>query len=182
MNRFKLPLWTICASLLLCVPSLHVQAQQATQVNSPFPPKSRFTSPDLEQGPPRGGSLTNGIFAVDFETEIGMQYRLTYSMGTEGGPPTGVRAEVFSAGNVSLGHVETHIASNFEAWSPVTELDFFATTASTSLQILDITPSGSAGSPLLIDYVRVTTIPEPGAAALLGVGLIACGRFRRLRP
>ena len=78
--------------------------------------------------------------------------------------------------------METHIASNFEAWSPVTELDFFATTASTSLQILDITPSGSAGSPLLIDYLRVKTIPEPGAAALLGVGLIACGLFRRLRP
>lgn len=94
-------------------------------------------------------------------------------MGTSGGPKVGVRAEVYSSDHLSLGHSETFLTSDSAIWAPSMEFDFLATTPSTTLRLFDITPSGATGSPLVIDSVTVTTIPEPGVLALASLGLVA---------
>lgn len=165
--------------MLLSYFPIHLSAQQAVVVNPKWRTSNSILTPEWEEEPVPGGPLENGFFSLGFDTEIGAQYRLTYVMGTKGGPEAGVRAEIFSSTDLSLGHSETFLTSDSKAWASPTGFDFTATTSSTTLELLDITPGGPTGSALILDYALVTTIPEPGVSALLGLGLATLCFFRR---
>lgn len=87
-----------------------------------------------------------------------------------------------TTGWVGLGGQSTPIG-----WGPQTTTETYAISPATSAllasatvaQLILVNNTGSAGATIYVDNVAINTVPEPGAAALLGLGLSTLIAFRR---
>jgi hypothetical protein len=123
----------------------------------------------LSRGTPQGG--TAGTFPIGTESEI-PGFRVFFSLNGSAGPWTNIAALNYNVpANSPIGFTSTVSAAGVAIgnWAPGATL---------SLRWFKDNEDLSSPDPLYgIDNVSV--IPAPGAAALMGLGLISAGRRRR---
>jgi len=121
---------------------------------------------------------TNTAWSIfqTFNTISGQRYDLSFAYKARRGN-NNASNEVFSV-NVDntasdLWTVSDHVTNSWKTFSQ----SFLATSATTTLRFTAVTPStGTLGN--FLDDIRVT-VPEPGALALLGLGLLGLGIARK---
>jgi hypothetical protein len=108
-----------------------------------------------------------------FNTISGQRYDLSFAYKARRASNSG-SDEVFRVNVASdVWTVSDHVTNSWKTFSQ----SFVATGASTTLRFTAVTPStGTLGN--FLDDIRVT-VPEPGALALLGLGLLGLGIARK---
>jgi hypothetical protein len=118
---------------------------------------------------------TNTAWSIfqTFSTISGQSYDLFFAYKARRGN-SDFSSEVFSVGVANeLWTVNDHVTNSWKTFSK----SFVATSATTTLRFTAVTPStGRMGN--FLDDIRVT-VPEPGALALLGLGLLGLGIARK---
>jgi hypothetical protein len=118
---------------------------------------------------------TNTAWSIfqTFNTISGQSYDLFFAYKARRGNNQN-SSEVF---NVSVGDLNTNVSDHVtNSWKTFSQ-SFKATSTSTTLRFTAVTPlTGTLGN--FLDDIRVT-VPEPGALALLGLGLLGLGIARK---
>ena len=137
-----------------------------------------------------GGSGQPGGEYQDIATVAGLQYNLSFwaMPAFTAGPQRGiVQAGTPGADNTSLtlNNNAEYVNNNFDvsgagAWTPF-NFTFTAGSSVTRISFQNSFFSAPLDSAVNVDDVSVTVVPEPGSAALLGVGLAAIGVATRRR-
>jgi hypothetical protein len=147
-----------------------------------------FTSPNQAAAFSVGNDSQGDMLSQTLATTIGQTYALNFDSGVFGEPANGpltLQIQVFGASMDTL--VNDTIAppenNNFDpaTFSHYT-YSFTADSASTTLKFTD-GGLGNANADVMLDTVSVTTVPEPGGAALTMFGAISLGLIAwRRRP
>ena len=127
-----------------------------------------------------------GSIYQDFDTTIGTDYTVTYSVAEQqGDDPTQNMRAIITNGSQILSQDNTALTLSFLAGAPIT---FTATTDLTRLTFFDATPAGDGGgSNLALDAVAINGsygstgggVPEPATWALMLLGVAGVGAVAR---
>jgi hypothetical protein len=118
---------------------------------------------------------TGGTLSQTFDTVAGQLYGVNYLLSTQeltGPLPDQIALVQVFDGSTELGSIFNTINSPAGVWNNGARLVFTATSGSTTLRFTDLTLAAN-GTAINwgLDNVAISTLPEPAAYALIGLGL-----------
>jgi len=124
-----------------------------------------------------GDGPPHGTIYQDFVTTVGVEYLLSFYIGSASSQPSSTINVQLSGVGILLNTTLTPLAPNGNlTWSQEI-LSFTADSTSTRLSFVDTSMSDDNGS--FIDNVSVTAIPEPKINAIVGTVLVSIYLLRK---